>query len=77
MKNIVGGTKFLNHFKLKPTKVLMIGDSVSDVRASKEAGIRIASALWDSYGEEKVKTLESDYYFYSVGELKKSIMKNS
>ncbi|MBT8377644.1 MAG: HAD-IA family hydrolase [Ignavibacteria bacterium] len=72
-----GILKFLNHFKLKPKKVLMIGDSVSDVKASKEAGIRIASALWDSYGEEKVKTLESDYYFYSVGELKKSILKNS
>ena len=65
-----GILKFVNQFKLKNERVLMIGDSVSDVKASKEAGIKVASALWDSYAHEKVKTLESDYYFYSVEELK-------
>ena len=65
-----GILKFVNHFKLKNERVLMIGDSVSDVKASKEAGIKVASALWDSYAHEKVKTLQSDYYFYSVEELK-------
>ena len=65
-----GILKFVNHFKLKNERVLMIGDSVSDVKASKEAGIKVASALWDSYAHEKVKTLQSDYYFYSVKELK-------
>ena len=65
-----GILKFVNHFKLKKERVLMIGDSVSDVKASKEAGIKVASALWDSYAHEKVKTLQSDYYFYSVEELK-------
>ncbi len=65
-----GILKFVNYFKLKPEKVLMIGDSVSDVKASKEAGIKIASALWDSYGHEKVKALDSDFYFYSVEELR-------
>ena len=64
-----GILKFVNHFGFDPEKVLMIGDSVSDVIASKEAGVKIASALWDSYGEEEVKTLKSDYYFYSVEEL--------
>jgi len=48
----------------------MIGDSVGDVKASKDAGIKIASALWDSYAEDKVKEMESDYYFYSVEELR-------
>jgi phosphoglycolate phosphatase-like HAD superfamily hydrolase len=52
----------------------MIGDSVSDVKASKEAGIKVASALWDSYAHEKVKILQSDYYFYSVEELKKFLI---
>jgi HAD superfamily hydrolase (TIGR01549 family) len=65
-----GILKFVNYFNLKPEKILMIGDSVSDVKASKEAGIKIASALWDSYAKEKVKTLDSDYYFYRVGELR-------
>jgi pyrophosphatase PpaX len=65
-----GILKFVNHFRLKKERVLMIGDSVSDVKASKEAGIKVASALWDSYAHEKVKTLHSDYHFYSVKELK-------
>ena len=69
-----GILKFVNHFKLKNERVLMIGDSVSDVKASKEAGIKVASALWDSYAHEKVKTLQSDYYFYSVDELKKFLI---
>ena len=48
----------------------MIGDSVSDVKASREAGVKVASVLWDSYAHEKVKSMQSDYYFYSVEELK-------
>ena len=72
-----GILKFLNHFKLKPERVLMIGDSVSDVIASKEAGIIIASVLWDSYGSEEVKTLSSDYYFHSVEELKEFLYRTS
>jgi phosphoglycolate phosphatase-like HAD superfamily hydrolase len=55
----------------------MIGDSVADVRASKEAGIIIASALWDSYAAEKVKNLGSDYYFNTVDELKEFLVKNT
>jgi phosphoglycolate phosphatase-like HAD superfamily hydrolase len=48
----------------------MIGDSVSDVMASKKAGIKIVSVLWDSYGKKEVKTLGSDYYFHTVKELR-------
>jgi len=65
-----GIMKFVNEYNLKKDEILMIGDSVADIRASKEAGIRIASALWDSYAAEKVKTLGSDYYFHTVDELK-------
>jgi pyrophosphatase PpaX len=72
-----GILKFVDHFKLKNERVLMIGDSVSDVKASKEAGIKIASALWDSYRKDKVLTLESDYYFNSVEELKNFLIKNT
>jgi len=52
----------------------MIGDSVSDVKASKEAGIKIASVLWDSYGREKVKEMESDFYFHSVEALREFLL---
>lgn len=69
-----GILKFVNHFKLKPERVLMIGDSVSDVIASKEAGVKVASVLWDSYGKDEVKLLESDYYFHSVEDLRKFLL---
>lgn len=72
-----GIMKFVKEYDLKKDEVLMIGDSVADVRASKEAGIRIASALWDCYAAEKVKNLGSDYYFNTVAELKEFLVKNT
>ena len=66
-----GILKFVNKFKLKNERVLMIGDSVSDVKAARDAGVKIASVLWDSYAAEKVKEMQSDYYFHSVEELGK------
>lgn len=72
-----GIMKFVNEYDLKKDEVLMIGDSVADVNASKEAGIKIASALWDSYAAEKVKNLGSDYYFNSVNELKEFLINNT
>jgi len=72
-----GIMKFVNEYSLKKDEVLMIGDSVSDVNASKEAGIKIASALWDSYAAEKVKNLGSNYYFITVEELKEFLVTNT
>jgi len=69
-----GILKFVNHFGLEKEKVLMLGDSISDVKASREAGIKIASVLWDSYAHEEVKTLQSDYYFHSVEELRNFVL---
>ncbi len=66
-----GILKFVNKFNLNKEKVLMIGDSVGDVKAARDAGVKIASVLWDSYAAEKVKAMQSDYYFNSVQELKK------
>ena len=72
-----GILKFVNHCNLIPEKVLMIGDSVSDVKAAQDAGVKIASALWDSYGHDKVKLMCSDYYFNSVEELNKFLVKGT
>jgi len=72
-----GILKFVNHFRLNKEKVLMIGDSMGDVKASKEAGVKIASVLWDSHREEKVKTMKSDYYFHSVDKLREFINRNT
>ena len=72
-----GILKFVNHFGLKNERVLMIGDSVSDIKASREAGIKIASVLWDSYAQDQVKLMDSDYYFYSVKELSQFLFTTS
>lgn len=71
-----GILKFVTHFGINKDEVLMIGDSVSDVKASREAGVKIASAMWDSYAAEKVKGLDSDYYFNTVQELQAFLNKN-
>ncbi|MBI3578006.1 MAG: HAD-IA family hydrolase [Ignavibacteriales bacterium] len=63
-----GIQKILTHFSLKPNEVLMVGDSVGDAKASHEAGVKIASVLWDSYAKEKVLQMNSDYVFHNVQE---------
>ena len=65
-----GITKFVNEFNLDKEKVLMIGDSTGDIQASREAGVKIASVVWDSYAKEDVLKGGSDYIFHSVEELK-------
>lgn len=63
-----GIRKILSYFSLKPNDVLMVGDSVGDVKAAHEAGVKIASVLWDSYAKEKVLQMKSDYVFHNVQE---------
>jgi phosphoglycolate phosphatase/pyrophosphatase PpaX len=63
-----GIRKIIDHFSLSPDDVLMVGDSPSDVKASHEAGVRIAAVLWDSYSKEKMLQLKTDYLFHDVAE---------
>jgi len=58
----------LERFSLDPGSVLMVGDSVSDVKAAQEAGTAVAAVLWDSYGKEKVLEMNVNYTFHTVGE---------
>ena len=71
-----GITKFVNEFNLDKKKVLMIGDSVGDIKASREAGVKIASVVWDSYAKDEVLKSGSDFVFRSVEGLKKFLEKN-
>jgi pyrophosphatase PpaX len=63
-----GIRKVIEKFGLASGEVLMVGDSVSDVKAAQEAGVEIAAVLWDSYGKEKVMQMKVDYQFHSVKE---------
>ena len=49
-------------------EVLMVGDSVSDVKAAKEAGVAMAAVLWDSYGRDRVLETDASHFFHSVEE---------
>ena len=71
-----GIISIIEKYNFKKDEVLMIGDSVGDFKASRDAGIKIASALWDSYAADKVKQLGSDYYFNTVDELREFLIQN-
>jgi len=61
---------FLDKFSLDKGKVLMVGDAPADIYAARTAGVQVASVVWDSYAYEKVMSMESDFVFHTVEELK-------
>ncbi|MCX8056059.1 MAG: HAD-IA family hydrolase [Ignavibacteria bacterium] len=65
-----GIIKFLNEFNLKKEEVLMVGDSIADIIASREAGIDIASVVWDSYAKDEVIKM-NNLYFETVNAFRK------
>jgi len=63
-----GLLKIMKHFALQPDEMLMVGDSVSDVKAAHEAGVKIAAVVWDSYAKEKVLQMKTDFVFNNTKE---------
>ena len=61
-----GIEKILDHFSIRKEEALMVGDSVGDVKSAREAGVKIAVVLWDSYTKEKVLQMKTDYAFHTV-----------
>ena len=47
----------------------MVGDTLSDVRASRMAGVRMAGVVWDSYDRERLLQANTDYVFHNVGDM--------
>lgn len=68
-----GIVKFIATFNLKPEEVLMVGDAPSDIKAAKEAGVNIASVVWDSYSASDVRKLNKETVFETVEELRNFI----
>lgn len=64
--------KFLNSFGLGKDEVLMVGDSIADIIAANEAGVDIASVVWDSYAKDEVIRL-NPVHFESVNLFRKWI----
>ena len=70
-----GITLFLEKFNLPKDKVLMVGDAPADHKASRAAGVKVASVIWDAYAKKAVIKLSPDYLFNSVIELKEFLQK--
>lgn len=64
-----GILRILDHFRIGPQQALMIGDSLSDIRASRAAGVPIASVVWDAYDPARVRSANPDLVFETVGEM--------
>jgi HAD superfamily hydrolase (TIGR01549 family) len=64
-----GIRKILEICSLDPEGVVMVGDAVADVRASRAAGVRSAAVLWDSYDPEAVLAAAPDLVFRRVDEM--------
>ncbi len=60
--------KVMGTFGLPPERVLMVGDSVGDIKASRAAGVRMATVLWDVHDRERVIRAATDLVFHSTGE---------
>ena len=68
----------LKKYDLLPAQCLYIGDAVSDVSEAGKAGVICLSALWGTTAKaEELKSINADYIFETVGELKNYLMKNT
>jgi len=68
----------LKKYDLLPAQCVYIGDAVSDVSEAGKAGVICLSALWGTTAKaEELKSINADYIFETVGELKNYLMKNT
>jgi pyrophosphatase PpaX len=61
-----GIRKFIDAYCLVPAEVLMVGDAVGDITASRAAGTTSVAVLWDSYDRERVARAGADLVFHEV-----------
>jgi HAD superfamily hydrolase (TIGR01549 family) len=61
-----GLRRIMRQLSVRPDETLMVGDAVSDIVAARDAGVPVASVLWDSYGKSDVLKMDSDFLFDTV-----------
>jgi pyrophosphatase PpaX len=62
-----GIRKFIDAYGLVPAEVLMVGDALGDIKASRDAGATSVAVLWDSYDRERVARAGAHAVFHDVG----------
>jgi len=63
-----GITRILEGLGVSAEETVMVGDSMADVRASRQAGVTMAAVLWDAYDRQKVLAAGSELVFETVPE---------
>jgi len=64
-----GISLIIDRLGIPAKQTLMVGDSVSDVKAAHAAGVPVASVLWDSLDPQAVLDASPDFRFYHPHEL--------
>jgi HAD superfamily hydrolase (TIGR01509 family) len=59
----------LSALRVRPDETIMVGDSLADIAASREAGVRIASVVWDSFDKDRVIRENSETLFHTVEDM--------
>lgn len=63
-----GIESILKEFGVSKERSVMVGDSPADILAARDAGIAVASVLWDPFARERVLKHERDHTFHTVAE---------
>jgi HAD superfamily hydrolase (TIGR01509 family) len=61
----------LDFFGIPGSKTLFVGDSVYDINAGKNAGVKTGAALWGGNNKNEMKSLKPDFLFSKPSEIKK------
>jgi phosphoglycolate phosphatase-like HAD superfamily hydrolase len=68
--------KAMEKLDIEKDKVLSIGDEAKDIMASRKAGVISIAALWGTTDRGSLLQSKPDYFFETVDELTKYIMKH-
>ena len=63
-----GILQVLEAFNVSPRETVMVGDSLSDLTAARDAGVTFAAVLWDAYDHQRVMHANPDFAFSTVGD---------
>jgi HAD superfamily hydrolase (TIGR01509 family) len=61
-----GILQVLEAFNVSPRETVMVGDSMSDLTAARDAGVTFAAVLWDAHDPRRVMHANPDFAFSTV-----------
>lgn len=61
--------KAMKQCKVKPSEVIMVGDTESDIKAGKGAGVKTVGVTYGFHSKQEMKACHPDYMIHSINEL--------